>query len=47
MDDLPDQIAQKKNRGPRVSVSAEAFGTWNQKSAFQAKKIEKSAEAEK
>lgn len=29
VDDLPAQIAAKKNKGPRASVSAEAFGSWN------------------
>lgn len=34
-----------KNRKPRASVSSEAFGTWNQKSAFQPKVIAKSDQA--
>ena len=30
---------------PRASVSAEAFGVWNQKGSFKPKVIEKSEEA--
>mmetsp|Transcript_24447 Transcript_24447/g.17192 ORF Transcript_24447/g.17192 Transcript_24447/m.17192 type:complete len:112 (+) Transcript_24447:378-713(+) len=33
-----------KAKGPRASVSAEAFGAWNQKSAFVPKVIAKSEE---
>ncbi len=36
---------ENKYKKPRASVSAEAFGMWNQKSAFKAKVFEKSAEA--
>ena len=43
MDPLPE-ATKAKNRGPRASVSAEAFGTFNQKSAFVAKVVPKSAE---
>lgn len=43
VDDLP-VVIQNKNKGPRSSVSAEAFGNWNKKSAFQAKVVPKSQE---
>ena len=46
MDTLPVPAA-KKNRGPRASVSAEAFGVWNQKSAFKPKVVAKSDEAKR
>ena len=32
-----------KHRGPRASVSAEAFGVWNQKGSFSAKVVAKEA----
>lgn len=44
IDDLPEKLINK-NKGPRSSVSAEAFGTWNQKGLFQAKVIAKSSDA--
>ena len=35
VDDLPLEQTKKINtRGPRSSVSAEAFGSWNQRAAF-------------
>jgi hypothetical protein len=35
VDDLPVEQTKKINtRGPRSSVSAEAFGSWNQRAAF-------------
>ena len=40
---LPVKVVAKP-RGPRASVSAEAFGKWNQKGAFVAKVIPKSGE---
>lgn len=43
MEDLPEKIVNK-HRGPRASVSAEAFGTWNQKGQFQAKVVSKTVE---
>lgn len=43
MDVLPDKL-MNKHRGPRASVSAEAFGSWNQKGAFKAIVIPKSDE---
>ena len=47
VDDLPVEQTKKINtRGPRSSVSAEAFGSWNQRAAFQPKIIKKSPEAE-
>ena len=42
---MPQAKPQAAKRGPRASVSAEAFGVWNQKSAFQPKVIAKSDEA--
>lgn len=36
---------ENKFKKPRASVSAEAFGMWNQKSAFKARVFEKTAEA--
>ena len=47
MEDLKETIANKKNRGPRGSVSAEAFGVWNRKEAFKARVVEKSAESKR
>lgn len=35
-----------KGRGPRVSVSAEAFGSWNQRKAFEPKVHPKTPESE-
>lgn len=43
MEDLPEKLVNK-HRGPRASVSAEAFGSWNQKGHFQAKVVPKTAE---
>lgn len=43
VDTLPAVSAAAK-KGPRGSVSAEAFGAWNTKKAFVAQKIQKSAE---
>lgn len=45
VDILPEQIAAKKNKGPRSSVSAEAFGAYNKKEEFKARHIPKSEEA--
>ncbi len=42
---MPEEIAKKKQRGPRSSVSAEAFGVYNKKEAFVPKLVPKSAEA--
>jgi cAMP-dependent protein kinase regulator len=44
--DLPiDQVkAAAAKRGPRASVSAEAFGNWNKKEEFKAPFYEKSAQ---
>ncbi len=36
IDDLPDAKTAKP-KGPRASVSAEAFGAWNQHKAFEPK----------
>ena len=45
VDNLPEIIQNKKGRGPRTSVSSEAFGSWNKKEAFEANVIPKSQEA--
>lgn len=37
--------AKQQARGPRASVSAEAFGNWNKKEEFKAPFYEKSADA--
>lgn len=44
VDVLPEDLAKKKAKGPRTSVSAEAFGAFNKKEDFKPKTIEKSAE---
>lgn len=41
IDDLPLVINQNKAKGPRSSVSAEVFGTWNKKGDFKAPSYEK------
>lgn len=45
LDELPEVLAKKKAKGPRASVSAEAFGMHNQKADFKPRVIPKSAEA--
>lgn len=47
VEDLQEVIAKKKNKGPRVSVSAEAYGMWNRKEDFKAKVITKTEESKK
>jgi cAMP-dependent protein kinase regulator len=42
---LPEQLAKNKKKGPRASVSAEAFGAFNKKEDFKARVVPKSAEA--
>ena len=42
---LADMKAKQQARGPRASVSAEAFGNWNKKEEFKAPFYQKSAEA--
>lgn len=42
VDVLPEDLAKVKKKGPRASVSAEAFGSFNKKEAFVPKVIEKS-----
>jgi len=44
MDELPEKIDNKHKKGPRKSVSAEAFGDWNKKGEFIAKVVPKSDE---
>jgi len=39
---LPEKLDNKYKKGPRSSVSAEAFGVYNKKEDFVAKVIEKS-----
>lgn len=34
VDVLPEDLAKKKAKGPRASVSAEAFGAFNKKEDF-------------
>lgn len=41
---LPEALAKAKAKGPRVSISAEAFGDYNKKSDFKPRVIQKSAE---
>jgi cAMP-dependent protein kinase regulator len=41
---MPEKL-ENKHRGPRSSVSAEAFGQWNKKSDFHPPVVPKSAEA--
>lgn len=45
IDDLPEVKANVKTK-PRASVSAEAFGSWNKKKAFEPKKFAKTPEQE-
>ncbi len=45
IDILPAKIDNKYKKGPRSSVSAEAFGVWNKKSDFKPTIVEKSGEA--
>lgn len=42
---MPEQIAKQKNKGPRASVSAEAFGKFNKKEDFKARVVPKSEAA--
>ena len=46
VDALP-QAASKRSQKQRASVSAEAFGVWNQKSAFKPRVIAKSEDAKR
>jgi len=39
---LPEDLAKKAKQGPRVSVSAEAFGAFNKKEDFKPNVIQKS-----
>merc|ERR1719160_1089505 len=43
VDEIPESF-QQKSKGARASVSAEAYGAWNQKTAFEAKVIAKTDE---
>ena len=38
---MPEQIEKAKARGPRASVSAEAFGSFNKKDNFVPKVVPK------
>src|SRR5437868_14765887 len=42
IEDLPEIIEKNKKKGPRTSVSAEAFGNWNKKTDFVAPRYPKS-----
>lgn len=42
---LPEDLAKKRAKGPRSSVSAEAFGEFNKKENFKARVVPKSADA--
>lgn len=42
VDFLPEDLAKKKAKGPRTSVSAEVFGIFNKKENFKPKVIQKS-----
>lgn len=42
MDVLPEVIAKSKSKGPRSSISAEAFGSFNKKSDFKPRVVPKS-----
>jgi cAMP-dependent protein kinase regulator len=44
---LPEQIKKANQKGPRSSVSAEAFGHWNKKSDFKPRVVHKSEEVQK
>ena len=44
VDELPEPKEAVKVKGPRSSVSAEAFGSWNVKGNFKPTVIAKSAE---
>lgn len=44
LDDLPEQKTAKP-KAPRASVSAEAFGAWNQRKDFKPKFYQKSSES--
>lgn len=44
VDILPEDLAKKQAKGPRTSVSAEAFGMFNKKENFKPKVIQKSEE---
>eukprot|EP00349_Pseudokeronopsis_sp_Brazil_P006801 CAMPEP_0202964850 /NCGR_PEP_ID=MMETSP1396-20130829/8955_1 /ASSEMBLY_ACC=CAM_ASM_000872 /TAXON_ID= /ORGANISM="Pseudokeronopsis sp., Strain Brazil" /LENGTH=121 /DNA_ID=CAMNT_0049687287 /DNA_START=53 /DNA_END=418 /DNA_ORIENTATION=- len=44
IDVLPVAAIQDKKKGPRTSVSAEAFGLWNTKGKFQAREVPKPPE---
>ena len=46
VEDLPVIAAKPSNRGPRTSVSAEVFGKFNSRAAFQPPKHAKSADDE-
>eukprot|EP00356_Strombidium_inclinatum_P016573 CAMPEP_0170494834 /NCGR_PEP_ID=MMETSP0208-20121228/14861_1 /TAXON_ID=197538 /ORGANISM="Strombidium inclinatum, Strain S3" /LENGTH=417 /DNA_ID=CAMNT_0010770937 /DNA_START=22 /DNA_END=1272 /DNA_ORIENTATION=- len=45
VDILPEQLAKRQAKGPRQSVSAEAFGQFNKKEDFKARVVPKSEQA--
>ena len=44
IEDLPQKLDMRQGKGPRTSVSAEAFGAWNKKGDFKAPVYEKTAQ---
>jgi hypothetical protein len=42
VDILPEQLVRRYEKGPRASVSAEAFGAFNQKGDFKPRVVQKS-----
>ena len=44
VDELPETLVNKNKKGPRTSVSAEAYGDWNQKENFKPIFVEKTQE---
>jgi len=44
-DILPEALEKAKARGPRASVSAEAYGSFNRKGAFKPKVVPKDESA--
>lgn len=45
LEELPDEINNKYKKGPRASVSAEAFGQFNKKEAYKPNVIQKPEES--
>ncbi len=47
LEELPDLVSNKYKKGPRASVSAEAFGQFNKKEAYKPNIIQKPEESRK